>query len=290
MTGLLYMTVAACGKDAAAGKGTTPEEARRREPTPLERRACSGGTTQTVDANNDGRPDITHHIEAGARICSEIDMNFDGKTDVIRFYAKDGKAIAFEQYDFDFDGRLDEQSTFVGGALKSKEMDTNFDGLIDTWLWCNGAFVERAERARRKAATVDTIEIYQLGLLSEIQYDEDSNGKPEKWEIYRSGELVEVKYDDTSDGQPDRAVPIVSTYDKDEPVSCDGSPVSPEPPPAPAAPAGLTESENQQLEDNGLDTPKESPTEGASQKPAEPAKAETKSEKPAATRKKDKPK
>lgn len=228
---------------------------RRNVPQPLVRRECKGERAQTVDANGDGKPDIQHYFTGNVRVCSEIDMNFDGRVDVARFYAQDGTTVAFEQHDFDFDGKLDEQARFEGGQLKSKELDTNFDGIIDTWLWCNGPYVERAERARRKVGKVDTLEVYENGLIREIQYDEDHNGKIEKWEIYQNGKLVELKYDTDFDGNPDRTEPIVSEYDKDEPVSCDGSPlVEPAPAAAPAPePGTLTESEKQLLEDTGQD-------------------------------------
>jgi hypothetical protein len=164
MAGLVLVS-AACSRGEQA-EGTTPA-ARRAEPQPLVKRECKGGSVQTVDANGDGNPDIRHHSDGGKRVCSEIDMNFDGRVDVARFYADDG-SVKLEQHDFDFDGRLDEQAHFAAGALKTKELDTNYDGLIDTWLWCNGPLMERAERARRKAGKVDILESYTNGTLSEI--------------------------------------------------------------------------------------------------------------------------
>ena len=168
MAGLVLVSVG-CHRGTETGIAS-PDAVRRAEPQPLVRQECKGGDVQTVDANGDGTPDIRHHVSGGKRTCSEIDMNFDGRVDVARFYAGDG-SVKLEQHDFDFDGKLDEQAHFAGGALKTKELDTNYDGLIDTWLWCNGPFIERAERARRKAGKVDVLESYNNGLLAEIQYD-----------------------------------------------------------------------------------------------------------------------
>jgi hypothetical protein len=228
----------------AAGTGCHHAEAVKdggqgkiRPPEPLVTKACTGGTPESTDVNNDGKPDIVHHVDGGKRTCSEIDMNFDGKVDVYRFYADDGKTVAFEQHDYDFDGRLDEQTFFEAGALKRKELDTNFDGLVDTWLWCAGPLVEQAERARRKPGRVDTWETYQNGLLAQIEYDENSDGRVEKWELFKDGLLTETRIDTTGDGQVDRTeiASMEGEDDRDKPVSCDGSPL---PLPNSSAPAG----------------------------------------------------
>ncbi len=232
----------------ACNRGEHGSTARRRnEPQPLVRKECSGGSAQNVDVNNDGRPDIVHRLNGSKRVCSEIDMNFDGKPDLLRFYEDDGKTVAFEQHDFDFDGRIDDQGYFQNGALARKELDTNFDGLVDTWMWCKGPLVERAERARRKPGRVDTWEAYQNGLLAEVEYDENNDGEVEKWDAYRQGVLYETRVDTTGDGKPDRTERAVAGgNEQDERVSCDGTalpPLAAPPPPtpvsAPAAPGAV---------------------------------------------------
>jgi hypothetical protein len=221
---VLLMACAACsrGKD-----GTTSAEERRTKPQPIAARDCSGGNPQNVDVNNDGKPDITHRVAGDQRLCSVMDLNFDGRTDLLRFYEDNGRAVALEQHDYDFDGHVDDQAFYKSGKVVRKELDTNFDGLIDTWLWCKGAQIERAERARRKPGRVDTWEGYTYGLLAEIQYDENSDGKVEKWEIFQDGSLIEVKVDSTGDGKPDRSEPAgsVSSDQRDKPISCDGTPL-----------------------------------------------------------------
>jgi hypothetical protein len=220
------IALSACSGSLSGKAGTGANgEADRSKPVPIERRKCEGSSEQVVDVNNDKRPDIRHVLKDSRRVCSEIDMNFDGMTDVIRFYEKDGSTIAFEQHDFDFDGRVDEQSLLTAGAIQRRELDTNFDGLIDTWMWCKGPYVERAERARRKAGRVDTWETYNSGLMAEIKYDENNDGKPEKWEVFQSGALSETRYDTNADGSADETQPSAGEQSsKDKPVSCDGSP------------------------------------------------------------------
>jgi hypothetical protein len=222
---VLLVLCASCKKGGS--DGTTTAEERRTEPQPLVAKDCSGGDTQGVDVNGDGKPDITHHVKGGKRLCSVMDLNFDGRGDLLRFYAEDGEALKLEQHDYDFDGHIDDQVFFKAGTVAQKELDTNFDGLIDTWMWCKGPLVEKAERARRKPGRVDTWESYNKGLLAEIQYDENGDGRVEKWEAFEDGSLTEVRIDTTGDGKPDRSDPAgsASSDQRDKQVSCDGSPL-----------------------------------------------------------------
>lgn len=228
-----FLLVLACNR--GEGDGTTAE-GRRNEPQPLSRKECSGGSTQPVDVNNDGRADITHHQDGAKRRCSEVDLNFDGKADLLRFYEDNGQSVSFEQHDFDFDGRLDDNNFYKAGKLERKELDTNFDGLIDSWLWCKGPLIEKAERARRKPGRVDTWESYTNGVLSEVKYDENNDGNVEKWDTYRQGALAETRIDTNGDGKPDRTDPAETGGDnQDERVSCDGTPLPAEVPPTEGA-------------------------------------------------------
>lgn len=242
------MLCASCGRSAS--DGTTTAEERRTEPQPIAAKECKGGDAQNVDVNNDGKPDITHRVDGKKRLCSVMDLNFDGRTDLLRFYEKDGNTVALEQHDYDFDGRIDDQIFSKGGKVTHKELDTNFDGLIDTWMWCKGPLVEKAERARRKPGRVDTWESYNNGLLAEIQYDENADGKVEKWERFEDGSLVEVKVDTTADGKPDRTDPAgeASSDQRDKPVSCDGTQL---PDMEPKFPAGSGDSTDAGVADAG---------------------------------------
>lgn len=279
--------VVGCQASGSVGLGSTTSADRRDEPVPIVRQECTG-EGPTVDANNDGKADIRHVLAAGKKTCSQIDMNFDGNPDVFRFYTPDGENVLFEQEDFDFDGRIDQQAFFKGPAMDRKELDTNFDGLVDTWMWCNGAFVARAERARRKPGRVDTWEKYSGdGVLAEIEYDENNDGKPEKWEVFTDGTLSELRYDMTNDGEPDRTESGADLGDeKDKPVSCDGTPLVPETqqaaPSAPEPPPIANPGEEQgsavdSSADNGAAEPAAAPAGADAKKPAADAKKAPKS-------------
>jgi hypothetical protein len=100
---------------------------------PLKRKDCDGGTEQLVDVNGDGLADLRHVFDGSRRVCDEIDLNFDGHIDLTRIFGKDGQ-VALEQYDLDFDGRLDQQSFYEGGKLvraTHAKLMANAEALLD---------------------------------------------------------------------------------------------------------------------------------------------------------------
>lgn len=212
-----------------------------REIKPLRRKACEGDRETLEDASFDGYANLRHVYDGQREVCAEIDVNMDGRVDVTRLFGDDGK-LSLEQYDLDFDGRLDQQLFYENGKLTRKELDTNFDRMIDTWVWCEGAFMTRLERDRHHTGHVDTWEDYERGLLAKAQYDDNNDGKVERWETYRSGRLAEIQTDGDRDGKPElkETVAVSLASAPPDPISCDGTPVpataQPAKPAAPAAP------------------------------------------------------
>lgn len=254
-----YGGATGCGGTQKGGtKGGLVEA---REAVPLKREACEDGQEQLTDVNGDGYANVRNVVDGGRKICSELDLNMDRRVDLMRTFDKNGQ-VAFEQYDLDFDGRLDLQTYFEAGKLARKELDTNFDRMVDTWIFCEGDLMKRVERDRRHRGNVDSIEEYQNGLLQSARYDDNNDGRSERWEIFRSGRLVKVDYDTDMDGKPDRSsTDITSSAAVPQALNCDGrplaareaalpaaapstnaapaAPAAPEPPapPAPSAPA-----------------------------------------------------
>ncbi|MBM4389346.1 MAG: hypothetical protein FJ088_16545, partial [Deltaproteobacteria bacterium] len=94
---------------------------------------------EQTDLNDDKKADVfTVYVlkssEKGKieRILSrkEIDVNFDGKIDIVRFYDSMGN-LSREEMDFDFDQRLDTISHYKDGKVYLSEHSSTFDGKMD---------------------------------------------------------------------------------------------------------------------------------------------------------------
>ena len=182
-TVLYICALSACG---GSQKPSGPNVAEARKVEPLRRKSCDGDSEKLVDVNGDGLADLRHVFVGKTEACTEIDLNFDGHIDLTRKFDDHGQ-ITFEQFDLDFDGKLDQQSFYESGKLARKEIDTNFDRMIDTWMWCDGPYLGKLERDRHHHGRVDTWEQYRTGLLENAEYDDNTDGHVERWESYRGG-------------------------------------------------------------------------------------------------------
>ena len=81
--------------------------------------------------------------EGGAKLalsCREVDLNGDGRKDVLVFYDPLGRKQR-EEFDHDFDGVADVIAIYQEGQLVRQELDADYDGTLD--------LVEHYEGGRR---------------------------------------------------------------------------------------------------------------------------------------------
>ncbi len=102
-------------------------------------------STEKIDANGDGRPDIYIVKSGGKEVCRAVDLNFDGQIDTWSYRDAAGQ-IRRRESDYDRDGRIDEISTYKGGVLAEKDRATTLAGRLDTWQYYQGGKLARAER------------------------------------------------------------------------------------------------------------------------------------------------
>lgn len=229
---LCLSALAACG--ASEKKPTTPRfgdaSVIARDPNLDDRERCQTAQRriETLDLNGDGVPNIYHAFEGDRRVCSEFDLNFDGKIDIVRFYDTDQVRPIREEYDYDFDGLIDEVLIYEDGLLVRKELDTNFDHKIDTWLLCHNGRVLIAERDRRLMGRPDVFERYEEGLLTEARYDDDLDGVIDRTETYQGGRLIEIAIDRDGDGTIDERTRIRAEEAGPplEPILCEATEVA----------------------------------------------------------------
>lgn len=193
MTGLRFVVVLGLALWGCSSSDGASNNARRsasasasQEPrgAPMPHEQCVAGTgAVSVDVNNDGQPDVRTMMEGGRPRCREVDANFDGRVDIIRWYDASGAVTRVED-DYDFDGRMDVVATYEGGVVAHDVLDTNFDGITDTWR------------------------VYRSGRVAELRRDADGDARVDTWERFDGdGRLTYAAVDANHDGLPDEERP-----------------------------------------------------------------------------------
>ncbi|HJZ84137.1 MAG TPA: hypothetical protein VKN99_03160 [Polyangia bacterium] len=148
-----------------------------------------GKRVETLDTNNDGKPDVwkmyVPTTQGGQTVdvlvCKEVDLNHDGKVDELAYYDNNGNRV-LEKFDLDFDGRIDETIYYEGGKKVRSEFDTDFDDKPDIWKYYEGDRLVRVERDTNHDGRVDYWEYYEGGKLDRIGYDTTGSGRVDKWD------------------------------------------------------------------------------------------------------------
>jgi hypothetical protein len=131
-----------CGAGHRAAKGAdraTTERSPAHEPCPVDE------ATDRVDADGDGRSEITTVRRAGKAVCQAIDLNHDGIADVWTFWDAGGR-IRRREYAYGRDAAITEVQLFRGGTVTEIQQATMQAGHIDTWHFLTGGKLVRSER------------------------------------------------------------------------------------------------------------------------------------------------
>jgi antitoxin component YwqK of YwqJK toxin-antitoxin module len=103
------------------------------------------------------------------------DRNSDGAWDLWIYYNKYGQ-VDRSEYDNNFDGKPDEWWTYSNGDLVTMEKDTDFNGMPDWFCRYKDDVLQETEMKPNGANFTTVREIYQNGVLTEIDRGGDSNG------------------------------------------------------------------------------------------------------------------
>jgi len=230
--GALVLTVAmaGCGSTQSTGPVTPTSASNIPGAPPVDRTRCKaeGKQVTTADTNMDGKADVWKYFVAngqGAQVltCKQVDLNHDGKIDIVYYYDDTGTKTTLEEFDTDRDGHIDETVYYVNGKKVRSEFDTNLDDKPDVWNY------------------------YEDEKLVRIERDTDFNGKVDQWEYYEGGKLDRIGYDTTGAGKVDKwdrapdggdvAAPAGAPPASPPPATTTAPTASAAPAPAPAAPA-----------------------------------------------------
>ncbi|OGQ92120.1 MAG: hypothetical protein A2289_04990 [Deltaproteobacteria bacterium RIFOXYA12_FULL_58_15] len=174
---------------AAAPK---PAEAVTDDTDPDVRARAQGMTLKRYDLNRDTVADVFkfYRVEGDANnpveimVRKEMDINHDGKIDIVRSYDDKGSAVD-EKTDLDFDGRFDTVAIYKEGVVHHREIDVNYDGKADVTRYYAGGKIERIESDRDHDGRIDTWEYFVEGELDRIGVDADRDGMADTWERKR---------------------------------------------------------------------------------------------------------
>ena len=196
---LLASSAVGCAgkKDDEDGKSKAPDESKEdsqsapkaanpnlRALTVDDLRCASRGQREDQqDLNQDGRADLVSlYANEGATLtCRQADFNFDGRLDAYFHYDEKG-VLAREQFDLDYDGRIDIGRTFKDGKLVLDEQDTNRDGFVDAWRRYDKGRLLRIETDRDGDGRADMFAYYVGGRVDRIGYDVNGDGRVDQWD------------------------------------------------------------------------------------------------------------
>ncbi len=147
--------------------------------------ACdvTSASAERLDANGDGKSEVTIVKKGGRPACQAADLNLDGKVDVYAYFDDSG-ALRRREYDFDHDGAIDEIVEYRGGLPVRSERATLLANRLDTW---------------------DT---YQNGMLARSERDSDSDAVVDQWWEYAKPGCPLIHTDANHDGKPDPGTTI----------------------------------------------------------------------------------
>src|SRR5882762_8306394 len=141
--GLVAMSLAAsawltaCGSTQHAGEMSSMNDSNVPNAPTIDRSKCSdkGKEIVTADTNQDKKPDVwkffATSVQSGQKVqvltCKQVDLNHDGKLDMVYYYDDKGTQTTLEEFDLDFDGKFDVTTYYAQGKKVREELDTNFD-------------------------------------------------------------------------------------------------------------------------------------------------------------------
>lgn len=203
---LAFAAMFQLGCNAAGGAGAnSPNQITTRD-TKVVHETCdvTSETVEKIDANGDGKVDISIVREGGRELCRAVDLNFDGVVDAYTYFDGSGQ-LRRRENDYDKDGQIDEITTFKGGQISEKDQSTALALRLDTW------------------------DFYQAGVLVRTERDSNGDGTIDQWWEYPKPGCPLIHADVNNDGRPDPGATI--DYCKETgyvpPDRSDKTPVSP---------------------------------------------------------------
>ncbi len=133
------------------------------------------GTVTHYHYTKDGKADGAWAYRDGHLVEFLRDRNSDGVWDLWIYYDEYGRVSRME-YDDNFDGKPDEWWAYSNGTLVSVQEDTDFNGTPDVFCTYKNDVIQQLDIMPNGSKFSTTRELYQNGVLTEIDRGGDSNG------------------------------------------------------------------------------------------------------------------
>lgn len=197
----LLLMVPLVGALAACPDGQTTKEGKKPEAQLLGLELRGDVEVEKYDLDGDGQPDVWKHYvftggpdvpkEKKPRLLArqDIDLNFDGKVDVKRYFNAQA-ALVREEMDLDFDERFDAVDYYADGVLYRRDIALNTQGQPSIVKFYNDQTLTRKERDTDGDGSMDVVEYYEGGKLVRIGEDRDGDGKPDVYREVEAGEAA----------------------------------------------------------------------------------------------------
>jgi hypothetical protein len=189
---MLALGMAACAETQKPAMQAAAADSNVPAPPNVDRTKCDDKGKQVITADTDGdrKPDVWKFFQTvqqnGQQVqvmtCKQVDLNHDGKIDLVSYYDDTGSQVTMDEADLDFDGKFDMTRYFVNGKKVREELDTNFDQRPDVWRYFEDEKLVRQERDTNNDGKVDEWQYYEGGKLDRIGYDTTGTGRVSKWD------------------------------------------------------------------------------------------------------------
>jgi hypothetical protein len=153
-------------------------------------------TVKMFDLFHTGRPDVWEYYETLTDpatgqthlrlVRKELDLNDDGRVDVIRYYDENDRVVK-EELDLDFDGKIEEVIYFDDRGTPSRKEMLGPDGKPRLWKYYENGKLAREERISKTTGKVESWEYWVDGKLDRIFVvsDDASGGVLKEWQLKR---------------------------------------------------------------------------------------------------------